>query len=132
MYSYPETDAMHQVLVDFPVTAKFLTPEERAFVIWRKSEFPHATSVGSQLVSVEYDNSSVGEEEHFEMAHLVQAITDWQLWLHILIYMSIVGPCTLFPLHIFWVLIFHSVWNHAVFAVCILHVGGAPVTNEIH
>ena len=26
----------------------------------------------------EYDNSSVGEEEHFEMRHLVAAITDWQ------------------------------------------------------
>ena len=25
------------VLVDFPSTAKFLTPEERAYVIWRKS-----------------------------------------------------------------------------------------------
>lgn len=25
------------VLVDFPVTAEFLTPEERAYVVWRKS-----------------------------------------------------------------------------------------------
>ncbi|KAF7328267.1 putative transporter C11D3.18C [Mycena venus] len=39
-----------------------------------------------------YDNSSVGEEEHFEVRHLVQALVDWQVWLHILIYMSIVGP----------------------------------------
>jgi len=64
------------ILVDFPVTASFLTPEERSFVIRRKK----------------YDNSSVGEEEQFEMRHLVQALTDWQVWLHILIYMSIVGP----------------------------------------
>lgn len=28
-----------QVLVDFPVTAKFLTPEERAFVVYKKSAF---------------------------------------------------------------------------------------------
>ncbi|TCD71732.1 hypothetical protein EIP91_005498 [Steccherinum ochraceum] len=61
------------VLVDFPITAKFLTPEERAF-------------------HTEYDNSSVGEEEHFEMRHLIAALTDWQIWLHILIYMSIIGP----------------------------------------
>ena len=27
----------------------------------------------------EYDNSSVGEEEHFEMRHLIAAITDWQV-----------------------------------------------------
>jgi len=64
------------VLVDFPPTAKFLTPEERAFVIWRKK----------------YDNSSVGEEEHFEMRHFWAALLDWQVWLHILIYMSLIGP----------------------------------------
>ncbi|KAJ3484973.1 hypothetical protein NLI96_g5276 [Meripilus lineatus] len=64
------------VLVDFPSTAKFLTPEERAYVIWRKK----------------YDNSSVGEEEHFEMRHLFAAFTDWQVWIQILVYMSIIGP----------------------------------------
>jgi sugar phosphate permease len=64
------------VLVDFPSTASFLTPEERAYIIHKKK----------------YDNSSVGEEEHFEMRHLWAAILDWQVWLHILVYMSIVGP----------------------------------------
>ncbi|KAK7438888.1 hypothetical protein VKT23_017814 [Stygiomarasmius scandens] len=64
------------VLVDFPVTAKFLTPEERAYVVWKKK----------------YDNSSVGEEEHFSFKHIIQAISDWQVWLHILIYFSIIGP----------------------------------------
>ena len=29
---------MRIVLVDFPATAGFLTPEERAFVVYRKSE----------------------------------------------------------------------------------------------
>ncbi|PPR00405.1 hypothetical protein CVT26_009690 [Gymnopilus dilepis] len=64
------------VLVDFPSTATFLTPEERSYLVHVKK----------------YDNSSVGEEEHFEMRHLWAAMTDWQVWLHILIYMSIVGP----------------------------------------
>lgn len=64
------------VMVDFPATAKFLTPEERAYVIWKKK----------------YDNSSVGEEEHFEMRHFWSAVGDWQVWLHILIYMSIIAP----------------------------------------
>ncbi|KAK0201075.1 MFS general substrate transporter [Desarmillaria ectypa] len=64
------------ILVDFPATAKFLTPEERAFVVWKKK----------------YDNSSVGEEEHFSIQHLIQALTDWQIFLHILIYMSVIGP----------------------------------------
>ncbi|KAJ7105400.1 MFS general substrate transporter [Mycena crocata] len=62
------------VLVDFPVSAKFLTPEQRSFVVWKKK----------------YDNSSVGEEEHFEMRHLVEALTDWQVWLHMFVYMSII------------------------------------------
>ncbi|KAF8055359.1 MFS general substrate transporter [Lyophyllum atratum] len=64
------------VMVDFPSTSTFLTPEERSYIIWRKK----------------YDNSSVGEEEHFEMRHFWSAVSDWQVWLHILIYMSIIGP----------------------------------------
>lgn len=64
------------VLVDFPDTAKFLTPEERAFIIWRKK----------------YDNSSVGEEERFAARHVWAAFRDWQVWLQIPIYVSIVGP----------------------------------------
>lgn len=43
-------------------------------------------------MKIEYDNSSVGEEEHFEMRHFWAVLSDWQLWLHILIYMSVVGP----------------------------------------
>ncbi|KZS88571.1 MFS general substrate transporter [Sistotremastrum niveocremeum HHB9708] len=64
------------ILVDFPSTAKFLTPEERAYVIWKKK----------------YDNSSVGEEEHFAWRFVWAAAKDWQVWLHILIYMSVIGP----------------------------------------
>ncbi|CCL99898.1 uncharacterized protein FIBRA_01923 [Fibroporia radiculosa] len=64
------------VLVDFPDTATFLTPEERAWIIWRKK----------------YDISSVGEEEDFEMRHLILAFTDWQIWLQIVVYFSIITP----------------------------------------
>ncbi|KAJ3808870.1 MFS general substrate transporter [Lentinula aff. lateritia] len=64
------------LLVDFPVTADFLTPEERAFVVWKKK----------------FDNSSVGEEERFMIEHVYQAFTDWQVWIHLLIYISLVGP----------------------------------------
>ncbi|KAL0569628.1 hypothetical protein V5O48_012337 [Marasmius crinis-equi] len=52
------------VLVDFPDTAKFLTAEERAYVLWRKK----------------YDNSTVGEEESFSVKYIIQALTDWQLY----------------------------------------------------
>ncbi|KAG0702234.1 MFS general substrate transporter [Suillus ampliporus] len=64
------------VLVDFPNTATFLTPEERAFVVWKKK----------------YDNSSVGEEEGFAARHVLAAFRDWQVWLQILIAISIIGP----------------------------------------
>ncbi|KDQ27206.1 hypothetical protein PLEOSDRAFT_1113357 [Pleurotus ostreatus PC15] len=64
------------VLVDFPDTAKFLTQEEREFVVWTKK----------------FDNSSVGEEERFSMDHIWAAFKDWQVWLHILVYFSVVGP----------------------------------------
>ncbi|KZT63332.1 MFS general substrate transporter [Daedalea quercina L-15889] len=64
------------VLVDFPDTAKFLSDDERAYILWRKK----------------YDNSSVGEEEHFEMRHLISVFLDWQVWMQILVYMSIVAP----------------------------------------
>ncbi|KAM5545341.1 hypothetical protein V8D89_000954, partial [Ganoderma adspersum] len=64
------------VLVDFPDTARFLTPEERAYVIQRKK----------------FDNSTVGEDEHFELRHVWEAITDWQVWLLSLINMSIITP----------------------------------------
>ncbi|KAF7296089.1 hypothetical protein MKEN_01424000 [Mycena kentingensis (nom. inval.)] len=62
------------VLVDFPVTATFLTPHERSYIVWRKK----------------YDNSSVGEEEHFEMRHLYEALTDWQVWGHMFVYMAVI------------------------------------------
>jgi len=64
------------VMVDFPSTANFLTPEEKAYLLWIKK----------------YDISSVGEEEHFEMRHLKMALFDWQVWLHIAIYYSVVSP----------------------------------------
>ena len=28
----------------------------------------------------EYDNSSVGEKEHFEWRHVKEALSDWQVW----------------------------------------------------
>ncbi|OSX57439.1 hypothetical protein POSPLADRAFT_1067855 [Postia placenta MAD-698-R-SB12] len=75
------------VLVDFPDTAEFLTPEERAYITWRKN---HDTY--SCIYITEYDNSSVGEEEHFEVRHLIDAFTDWQVWLQIIVYFSIITP----------------------------------------
>ncbi|KAI8996648.1 MFS general substrate transporter [Trametes punicea] len=64
------------VLVDFPDTASFLTPEERAYVVHRKK----------------YDNSSVGEEEHFEFKHLWETVLDWKVIICALINASVITP----------------------------------------
>ena len=44
-------------------------------------------------MNAEYDNSSgVGEAEQFALRYVWSAFKDWQVWVHILVYMSIVGP----------------------------------------
>jgi MFS family permease len=63
-------------MVDFPSTAKFLTPEEKKYVLWRNK----------------YDTTAVGEEEQFEARHIIMAVTDWQVWLHIFLIWSVIGP----------------------------------------
>jgi len=78
------------ILVDFPATAAFLTPEERSYLVWKKK----------------YDNSSVGEEEHFSLRHVAAAFKDWQIYVHILIYMSINGP--LYGISLFLPTIIHT------------------------
>ncbi|EPS96925.1 hypothetical protein FOMPIDRAFT_1032200 [Fomitopsis schrenkii] len=64
------------VIIDSPDSATFLTPEEREYLKWIKK----------------YDLSSVGEEEEFEMRQLTDLLCDWQVWLQLLIYISIVAP----------------------------------------
>ncbi|KAI0332181.1 MFS general substrate transporter [Cubamyces sp. BRFM 1775] len=59
-----------------PTTAEFLTPEERSYVIHRLKD----------------DNSSVGEEEHFEWRHIPAAIFDWKIFSGCLIDVAITGP----------------------------------------
>lgn len=56
--------ASFAAMVDLPATAGFLTEEERSFV----------------LDSQKDGNSPLGEEEHFEMRHIWDVLTDWQLY----------------------------------------------------
>ncbi|KAH9903169.1 MFS general substrate transporter, partial [Cubamyces lactineus] len=64
------------VFVDLPEMAEFLTPEERSYVIHRLKE----------------DNSSAGEEEHFEWRHIPAAIFDWKIISGCLTDVAITGP----------------------------------------
>ncbi|KZT63331.1 MFS general substrate transporter [Daedalea quercina L-15889] len=64
------------ILVDFPETATFITDQERAFIAWTKS----------------VDNMAVGEEEHLETRHVIAVLSDWQIWMQIVLYWCICAP----------------------------------------
>ncbi|EKM57355.1 uncharacterized protein PHACADRAFT_92545 [Phanerochaete carnosa HHB-10118-sp] len=64
------------VLVDFPSTASFLTPRERAYVLHQKK----------------FDNSLHGEEEMFRWRYVLAAFLDWKTWTHAIMFISLVGP----------------------------------------
>ncbi len=40
----------------------------------------------------EFDNSTVGEDDHFSLRHIWEAITDWQVWLLGLLNMAVIMP----------------------------------------
>ena len=86
----------YAVLVDLPDTAAFLTLEEQSFVVRRKSKFTSSVRPSVRLTDTrkEYDNSSVGEEEHFELRHVKEAFLDWQVWALSLINMTILTAGT--------------------------------------
>ncbi|KZT36111.1 MFS general substrate transporter [Sistotremastrum suecicum HHB10207 ss-3] len=64
------------VLYDFPATASYLKPHERAYVVWRQK----------------FAYSEQGEDEDFSWQYVKDAICDWQVYTHVLLYMSIIGP----------------------------------------
>jgi len=69
-------------LYDFPETAKFLTEEERAFVIHRLRYQGHRKGAEVQ----------VAQDETFQLRYVKAAFIDWQIWLSILVYWGIVAP----------------------------------------
>ncbi|KDQ21835.1 hypothetical protein BOTBODRAFT_99811 [Botryobasidium botryosum FD-172 SS1] len=85
---------------DAPGTASFLTPEERAYVIWRKSDATTRCIGADFFFFCDVDGDShAGEDEDFSLKYIRAAFLDWQVWVHILIYMSVVAPlygCALF------------------------------------
>ena len=67
---------------DSPEVANFLTEEERAYIIQRQSThyFQDYKQVAfANTRSVEYDNSSVGEDTSFSKKYVWQALLDWQV-----------------------------------------------------
>lgn len=75
--------------MDFPDTAKFLSAQEKAFVLHASSR---STQDHSHRILTLSEYSSVGEDDTFSKEHIYSAFQDWQIWMHILIYMAIVAP----------------------------------------
>lgn len=73
------------VLHDFPETAKFLTEEERAFVVFR-------LKYQAQMPSKEQGVANIAQAEEFKWKYVRQAFCDWQIYLNIFVYWGIVCP----------------------------------------
>jgi MFS family permease len=69
------------MLYDFPETASFLAPEERAWVIHRLKYQGSAQS-----------GKLIAEEHGFRWQYVWDALSDWQLWTGLFMYFGIVCP----------------------------------------
>ncbi|KAL9488262.1 hypothetical protein ACSS6W_000539 [Trichoderma asperelloides] len=76
------------LLHDFPETAKFLTEEERAFVIHRL-KYQGQVQLSADGTT---HHGQVAQAEEFQWKYVRQAFTDWQIWVNIFVYWSIVCP----------------------------------------
>ncbi|RPB07985.1 MFS general substrate transporter [Morchella conica CCBAS932] len=81
-------------LYDFPETASFLTEEERKFVVWRLRY--QGSKVETAMVEDIRSNTknapAVAEVEEFEWKYVLDAFSDWQIWVNIFVYWGIVCP----------------------------------------
>ncbi|GAB0137837.1 hypothetical protein EsDP_00006090 [Epichloe bromicola] len=73
---------------DFPETAKFLTEEERAFVVHRLKYQGQAETGDAEGQGT----AQVEQAEEFEWKYVWQAFKDWQIWVNIFVYWGIVCP----------------------------------------
>lgn len=77
--------ASYWLLYDFPETASFLTDEERAFVVYRLRFQGQREGATGQ----------VAQAEEFKVKYVVQAFTDWQIWVNIFVYWGV--SCVYLP-----------------------------------
>lgn len=91
------------LVYDFPDTASFLTPEEQAWAVHR----------------LKYQGSSrsgrmIAETDKFQWKYVVRAVTDWQLYVGLIMYWGIV--CPLYGISIFLPTIINELGYKAVYA----------------
>lgn len=68
----------YALLYDFPETAKFLTDEERAFVVYRL-KFQGQDGITQRVAQV----------DEFKWKYVGQAFLDWQIWVSIFVYWGV-------------------------------------------
>ncbi|KAL7629503.1 hypothetical protein AAE478_001024 [Parahypoxylon ruwenzoriense] len=73
------------VLYDFPETADFLTEEERAFIVFR-------LKYQGQRGPKNQRQTQVAQAEEFNWKYVWAAFKDWQIWVNIFVFWSIVCP----------------------------------------
>ncbi|GMM38231.1 Soa1 protein [Saccharomycopsis crataegensis] len=79
------------VLYDFPDTATFLTEEERQFIIYRLQHDTNADSL--DMANGDHSSSFFEPEvEEAQKKYFFQALKDWQIYSHILVYFGICVP----------------------------------------
>jgi len=71
--------AAYFVLFDFPETASFLTPEERAFIVYRL-----------KYQGQNEDEDKVAQDDQFKWKFVKDAFLDWQIWLNVWVYWGVV------------------------------------------
>jgi hypothetical protein len=77
---------------DFPEAATFLTPEERAFIVFR---LRHQEKL--QEKSPEDSRVDVPETEEFRWAYVWDAFKDWQIYATVIVYWGVSNsPCGVF------------------------------------
>lgn len=70
-------------LHDFPETAKFLTPEEREFIVNRLKY------QGQVATNQDREQAQVAQAEEFSWKYVGQAFRDWQIWVNIFVYWGV-------------------------------------------
>lgn len=73
------------LLHDFPETAKFLTEEERAFVVFRLKY----QGQSGKLDSASGRGTQVAQADEFQWKYVRQAFMDWQIWVNIFVYWGV-------------------------------------------
>lgn len=81
-------------LPDYPDTAKFLTPREREFVIWRLKNDSNSSDTDNFSDGIRKPDFSKFDDSHDHnlWGALKLAALDYQIYIHILLYYGIIAP----------------------------------------